>query len=570
MRERDKNDGNLEIRRESVEKMYDAITEIDDSLVEKAENYHFSQTDNKASAQMRPDLENNPPHSKIRHFLHKHKRVLFATAASICLMFGIGFAFIWGPAGGGGSGDTGTSYMSYAGPVFPLTSTSDTTGIEVTRHTNWDFSPYESEFITEKMHEDIPENTETYTYDRYETESIVTDQYELTNTTDVAITLSLVYPFSANFTAPVETKAQIKVNGSVIEPEFFAGKYSGSYAPAIGDTDSKEKLNLDSISNWKEYKALLSDGTYFSDAQKDFPSLDIPIIVYEYANLTYVGDDEASNPTFAIHFTHDITKTTLTGWGWNSGGWDGDGSGRYGCSRVYVPGGNDIDKGATAYLIVIGEDIEAPTLQGYKDGGCDEGEEINNVTADFKKYETTLEDFIVNICFAEFEGTYEYLYGTYDSDCATLKNLITKEMALGYIAQLMYDDGILSGDGIERYDSGWLENYVYDYPQMSRVMYLSFDVTIPANSSITVETSMVKDASIDYIGKNKGRNGYDMVTTLASPFTFTKQTASITNTEFIEIIDQNFGFDLENGITEVELDIQEEHYWMDIRKKITD
>lgn len=284
--------------------------------------------------------------------------------------------------------------------------------------------------------------------------------------------------------------------------DFIAGKYSGTYSPAWGDEDSKEQLNLDELSSWDEYKALLSDGIYFSDAIAEFPSLDIPIIVYEYSNLTYVGSEEAPNPTFSIYFKHDSSKTIITGWGWNAGGWDADGTGYYGCSRVYVPGEGEFDKGATAYFIVIGEDIETPTVKGYINAGC--------------------------------------------------------------------DDGILSNDNIERYDIGWLENYVYDFSRMTRVMYLSFDVTIPANSSITVEASMVKDASIDYIGKNKGRNGYDMVTTLASPFTFTKQTASLTNSEFIEIIDQNFGFDLEHGITEVELDLQEEHYWMDVRKTMNE
>lgn len=587
MRERERYDAiydrDSENTNKSVEKIYNAITEIDDALVDKAENYTFSQasnmehtvtqtdidfmTGNNSNAQMQTDLENHPQNSKVRRFLHKHKRALLALVACICLVYGVGMFFIWGPAAGGGSGGSGTSYMSYAGPVFPLSTTSDASGIEVTRHTNWDFSPYKSEQITEDMHPDISENTETYTYDRYESESIVTDQYELTNTTNVDITLSLTYPFAAHFTDSIDVMPEIKVNGNIALTEFLAGKFSGSFTPAIGDEDSEEQLNLHNISSWKDYKALLSGDLYFTEAQKEFPSLDIPIIVYEYANLTYVGEEKASNPTFAIHFKHDPSKTTLSGWGWNAGGWEGDGSGYYGCSRVYSPGGNDRDKGATAYLIVIGDDIETPVTQGYGDGGCDKGEEVQDVSVDFKKYETTLEDFIVNICFAEFDTTYEYLYGTYDTDNASLKNLVTKEMALGYIAQLMYDDGILSGDGIERYDSGWLENYVYDYPQMSRVMYLTFDVTIPAGSSITVEATMVKEASIDFVGKNKHRNGYDMVTTLASPLFFTKQTASLSNYEEIEILDQNFGFDLENGITEVELDIQDEHYWMDIKKK---
>lgn len=561
---------------ESAEKIYDAITEIDDKLIEKAEHYDLSKNSNRSTL------------SRSQHFLHKHKKLLISVAACICLVYGIGLVFRWGGAAGGGSGNEGTSYMSYVGPVFPLSSTSDVDGIEVTRHTNWDFSPYKSNVITEQMHPDIPENTESYTYDKYETASIVTDQYVLSNPTDTDITLSLMYPFAAKFSDSIDLMPQIKVNGTTISTEFLAGKFSGSFTPAIGDEDSEEQLNLHNISNWEAYKALLSDDLYFSEAQKEFPSLDVPITVYKFSNLTYTGDKKDINPTFAVHFMYDPTKTTLSGWGWNAGGWDngtkyygnGNGggwfsndtdssviSGYYGCSRVYIPGGNDIDKGATAYLIVIGDDVESPIIKGYKDGGCDKGDEIEGITYDTKKYETTMKDFIVNICFAEFDSTYEYLYGTYDSENADLLNLLTKDMALGYIAQLMYDDGILSGDGIERYGSGWLENYVYDYPQISRVMYLTFDVTIPAGDNITIDATMIKEASIDYAGKNKHRNGYDMVTTLSSPFSFTKQTASITNFDDIVILDQNFGFDLENGITEVELDIKEEHYWMDVYKK---
>ena len=562
-----------------VEKLYDAITDVDEALVEKAADYSFSDTTEKTKSSTTSAINGT-------RFIKKYKGLFIGLAACICLVFGIGLMFIWGPAAGGGSGNEGTSYMSYAGPVFPLSSTSDVGEIEITRHTNWDFSPYKSNLTTEQMHPDIPENTETYTYDRYKTESIVTDQYVLSNPTDSDITLSLIYPFAAKFSDSLDVMPKITINGTTIETEFLAGKFSGSFTPAWGSHESEEQLNMENITNWEAYKALLSDGRYLSEAQQEFPSLDIPITIYEYANLTYVGDKEDINPTFAVHFMYNPQNTTLSGWGWNAGGWDNGTryyddsedlnsdidasslvSGYYGCSRVYIPGGNEIDKGATVYLIVIGEDIKTPILQGYKDGGCDNGDEIEGVTYDYKKYETTMKDFIVDVCFAEFDTTYEYLYGTYDSEDATILNLLTKDMALGYIAQLMYDDGILSDDGIERYDTGWLENYVYDYPQMSRVMYLTFEITIPAGDSITVDSTMVKDASIDYVGKNKHRNGYDMVTTLASPFRFAKQTASITNYDDIVILDQNFGFDLENGISEVELDVKEEHYWMDVYKK---
>ena len=61
-----------------------------------------------------------------------------------------------------------------------------------------------------------------------------------------------------------------------------------------------------------------------------------------------------------------------------------------------------------------------------------------------------------------------------------------------------------------------------------------------------------------------------MASRLGSNLTFTEQTASICRFEEIEIITQNFGFDLEQGITNVTLDLNQDHYWMQVRKIRTD
>ena len=60
-------------------------------------------------------------------------------------------------------------------------------------------------------------------------------------------------------------------------------------------------------------------------------------------------------------------------------------------------------------------------------------------------------------------------------------------------------------------------------------------------------------------------NGYDMVTGLGSNLIFTGQTASLEDRGQIEIVRQNFGFDIENGIDEVELDMEEPHYYLEVR-----
>ena len=145
-----------------------------------------------------------------------------------------------------------------------------------------------------------------------------------------------------------------------------------------------------------------------------------------------------------------------------------------------------------------------------------------------------------------------------------------KVLYLGLSAELLYTYGMIGDTPVERFDAGMLEDIFSGAMSYGRVIYFSFEVTIPAGDSITVEAGQPKDASVDYVGKDKGKDGFDMATRLGSNLTFTEQTASICRFKEIEIIAQNFGFDLENGITEVTLDLNQDHYWMEIRKLESD
>lgn len=105
---------------------------------------------------------------------------------------------------------------------------------------------------------------------------------------------------------------------------------------------------------------------------------------------------------------------------------------------------------------------------------------------------------------------------------------------------------------------------------MNRVMYLTAQVTVPSGQSIEVDSKFIKGASYDFacagLEENKGVTGYDMMTELDSDLEFTQQKASINLPLSYEIIRQNFGFDLANGITEVTLDMAQERYYLKIRK----
>ena len=59
--------------------------------------------------------------------------------------------------------------------------------------------------------------------------------------------------------------------------------------------------------------------------------------------------------------------------------------------------------------------------------------------------------------------------------------------------------------------------------------------------------------------------GYDLVTRLGSNLACSVQTATLEDRGQIEIVRQNFGFDLEWGITTVPLEAAEEHYYLEVR-----
>jgi len=92
---------------------------------------------------------------------------------------------------------------------------------------------------------------------------------------------------------------------------------------------------------------------------------------------------------------------------------------------------------------------------------------------------------------------------------------------------------------------------------------------IPAGTSVKLDAEFEKKPSFDFdcITENKGISGYDLVTKLGSNLTFTGQTTKLEDRGQIEIVRQNFGFDLANGINEVELDLNEPHYYLEVRTK---
>lgn len=519
------------------ERLLDALGKIDDELIAEAAP------------------ENKLPQKRVQKNVWIKRGIM---AACVCLaigleIFGIGRGAKPGDTAGSGGGghEAGSIFMSYAGPVFPLNALSDTTGITAVRNIDFDFASYETKM---KYYEVDREQTG---YQDYETESLVTDRYLLNNTTDEDIVLTASYPFAGTFSNGYKWMPTISVDDSIIETSLYAGRFSGGFYSAHGlDTDKTDRSNIKSAGEWTEFQSLLEDGSYIADAYAEYPQLNQNVIVYKLSNIAYDGLDEtATNPTLGMEFKVISSDTRILSYGSTGGRRDVETGEFQQC--YHIPEENERGYGMDRYLIVLGEDITGLEVQGYRDGGCEEGEEIEGVTANVERFETTLGEIVWKLLIEEHEPSY------FDEEQI---DIASDEMLFGSMAELMYDYGILSDNVAERYEWGSLEDMWTETYNMQRVMYVNFDVVIPANGSVRVDATMRKDASFDFVGEDTDRNGYDMVTRLGSILEFSEQTASVSNTQFIEIVYQNFGFDLENGITQVELDMNEPHYYMEVRK----
>ena len=350
-----------------AERLFRAIGLVDDDLVEETA---------KAPARKRPSW-----------------RRYGAMAACLAVLCGTGFAWLvtggfhgYGAADGnssaGGSGIQGTGtpdaiqFMSYAGPVLPLTTAEENPGVTAERHTDWDFTPRTD-----------PEDGEISQWG-----ASVTDRYILTNPTDADVTLTALYPIAGRLNELKTLTPSLTVNGETAETDLVIGGYAGGFRSAGGEDTST--LNLKYPDSWTDYQTLLEGSRYRQAALAEQPAADIPVTVYRFTDFAGPTDQYRA-ATQAVTFTADEARTTVLSYGFEGYGWDEQtGETTY---SYFVPDGQRRGE-ICKLLVVLGDDLDGYTLQGYQDGGCDPGGEIDGVSCTVTRQETTLHAVIQTLC----------------------------------------------------------------------------------------------------------------------------------------------------------------------------
>lgn len=447
--------------------------------------------------------------------------------------------------GGGAGHDGSTSFMSCAGPVFPLETLEDT-ALTAERTLTWDFAPGACADGSPRQWG-----------------AAVTDRYTLSNPTEEAVTVTALYPFAGSFQDLAQLRPTVMVDGAEIETELLAGPYAGGFSSAYGAEDpDHDTLNLAGLNSWEEYQALLEDGAYRDQALGAYPAPDILVTVYRFSNFE-APHDQYPAATQAVTFTIDRDSTEILSYGFNGMSWDEE-SGWLQYS-YFVPDGMRREP-ETKILVVLGEDLGDYTLQGYQDGGCEAGEELKGVSCTVTREEASLNAVLEELCRAYADFCACGLAADQENPFDT----VPFAMYRGAVSQLLTQHGFLSDSPKDRYADGRLDDILSETMFHRRVLYLEFPITVPAGGSATVEAASWKEPSYDfYCGQADGEQvqGYDLMTRLGSALTFTGQRAAVVNTEGIEIVREGFGFDLEQGITQVPLDLEQAHYMLEIREK---
>lgn len=459
--------------------------------------------------------------SEKRSDKRSHWASIAVAAAAACLCFGIIAMFqpflSWGTGSysvtssiGADQGTQETTsdgspvYDVYAGPVLPLTLREANDSIQASRNITYDLT-------------DLTE-------DRRAT---VTDTYTLTNTSGQEQTVSLLYPVKSSCEAMLEG----------YRPKVQVDDQDAEYTPLDGAGIEPRLHNIAALPNdglfhslsWEAYVALLSDGSYLAEAlgEIDRLTLDLstPVYVYQLSDLTPV--DTTLNEGETLEWAVKCTGWTIgVGFHGMSDGWS------------FANGTQDL------WFTSIGQKL---TDLEYKGHNYERG--LVDITATVTIHESTLEQELRSLLPSSVRA------GGY----------LSADQVFSALKKDLEDLHEQTGD----YFYNGVGQAIGSTLTQERIFYLSLEVTIPAGQSRTVAFTQTKAGSynINYgeCGTVKDGYGYDMMTFLGSNLHLTDTQAALQGYEGLEILDQNFGFDLSAGKTTVDLDLTVPHYYLTVQ-----
>ena len=407
-----------------------------------------------------------------------------------------------------------TDFMSNAGPVFPLTLAQAEPALFADRELLLDCAPY------------AEENTAAIT---------VTDRYTIRNDSGEDCTVTALYPFVSSLSDLNLLQPVLTADGVAVKSTLYPGAFPGWFGPASPEPENvEERWNIRHAESWTEYQTLLT-GSYQADALAPKTLPEQTIYVYSF---TASGETTANAATLAITVDADPEKTTILTYGINGYGQD-EATGQPQYSYF-----TNEHRQSLHLLAVLGQDLTGCAMQGYTDGSCEQGKELDTLEGTVTRTELPLAELLRQIAAAQLGA---------DASADEVKRLAAAA------AELLTQYGVCSATPAERYSEGQLDDLLQDAETVQRVCYAAAEITIPAGGTVCVEAVFRKPHSFDFFGfYNELVDGYGIMTT-GSALTLQNQTARLDTHGLVAIYGQNFEFDGQGNA--VPLSAQTEYYY---------
>jgi len=410
-----------------------------------------------------------------------------------------------------------TDFMSNAGPVFPLTLAQAEPALFADRELLLDCAPY------------AEENTAAIT---------VTDRYTIRNDSGENCTVTALYPFVSSLSDLNLLQPVLTADGVAVKSTLYPGAFPGWFGPASAEPElAEERWNIRHAESWTEYQTLLT-GSYQADALAPKTLPEQTIYVYSF---TASGETTANAATLAITVDADPEKTTILTYGINGYGQD-EATGQPQYSFF-----TNEHRQSLHLLAVLGQDLTGCAMQGYTDGSCEQGKELDTLEGTVTRTELPLAELLRQIAAAQLGA---------DASADEVKRLAAAA------AELLTQYGVCSATPAERYSEGRLDDLLQDAETVQRVCYAAAEITIPEGGTVCVEAVFRKPHSFDFFGfYNELVDGYGIMTT-GSALTLQNQTARLDTHGLVTIYGQNFGF-AEQG-SAVPLSAETEYYYLNL------
>lgn len=406
-----------------------------------------------------------------------------------------------------------TGYLSYAGPILPLCTQESRESITARRALTLDFSHGQKNLCQ------------------------VTDAYTISNTGTADAHITLEYPYADDLK-------------NAARPTIFVNGEELTFETAVG-----ESLGLSgSVNRWEQYQTALADGTYLQRALEPVSPSEETAVVYFVTEPTQVPADEPGAPTLHLQFRQN-GETTVLSYGFD-GSVYGDEEGWQGRSFSLPRQGRETAEQLRC-LIVLGGDIEQLTVRGYTDGSLTGSRD--DLTAAVTRQELPLAQ-VLSLALEDLYRQWEANEGE-----SWPPEGISGEACMAQVQRALPE---FLEETREGSDTGELELLFTSVYNGRRVLYCGLMLDIPAGETAELTVCYPKEGSFDYPGMDGDREGvygFDMVTgnTLLQ---LTEQRVQVLPGEGLEITEQSFGLDPENGQYQATLDPRQEHFMLEIRE----